>query len=569
MTTTGLDGALSICRALERLGARHVFGLPGTQNVALFEALRRSSLRTVVPTHELAAAFMAGAAFRVDGRPGVLATIPGPGLTFALTGLAEARLDSAALVHIVNGRPPASRPGIGAQALDQHALLAPVTKGIVSVSRIEAIEEAVETAWRLALAGEPGPVALELSVDPDAPPLRVIGALPEGRAASQPEIEAAWARIASAERPVIVAGQGALACAPAVAELAARLGAPVLTTPSARGIVPETSPLAMGFDVLRGGVDGANALMAAADAVLVLGAKLAHNGSAGGRFVIDTGKLVRVDSSAEVLGATYPASCALRMDVGAFLARPEARQVARGRWSADALANAREAMRPGADALEPMIAGVDAAVFFAALRAALPPDARLVTDTGLHQVMARRHLDIAAPGGLLMPSDLQSMGFGLPAAIAARLTDPSRPVVALVGDGGLRMSGGDIATAARERVALTVLVIDDGCLGQIRMQQLAEHGAASGTELGTFDVAAFADAMGAAHIRVDQPDQLADVLAGCLAGNARTSVNLVTVPAGDTPAIRVRATRARAKAMARRSLGAGMAARLKRLLRGR
>ena len=227
--------------------------------------------------------------------------------------------------------------------------------------------------------------------------------------------------------------------------------------------------------------------------------KLGHNGSAGGLLEIAREKIVRVDASAAVLEATYPASHALAMDVAAFLARPEAQDLQRSAWGSDELSAARAAMRTNEPISEISIAGVAAANFFAALAEALPRDVRLVTDTGLHQVMLRRHLDVKTPGGLLMPSDMQSMGFGLPAAIAARFADPSRPVVALIGDGGLRMTGFELGTAVRERIALTVIVVNDGCLNQIRMQQLREFGASSGTELGQLDVGAFADTIGSGY----------------------------------------------------------------------
>ncbi len=565
-TVTGMAGAEVVCGTLAALGARHVFGLPGTQSTGFYEALRRSSLKSVVPTHELSAAFMAGAYARAGGRPGVLTSIPGPGLAYTLAGLAEARLDSAAIVYIVNGREAASRPGFGPQAIDQHALLQPVTKAIVSVDDGDRLEEAVRTAWALAQSGEPGPVALELSPDTGTHGMRIIGE--DDRATASPddaEVAAAWRHIAHARRPLIIAGQGALGAASAVETLARRLGAPILTTPSARGLVPETSPLAMGFDVLRGRLDAANRLIASADAVLVLGAKLAHNGSAGSRLVLAAERTVRVDTSAAALDATYPAAHRLAMDVAAFLARPEALEVAGSAWSATDLAEARAMLRSPEPRHEPRIAGVNAVEFFAALRAALPDDARLVTDTGLHQVMARRHLDITGPGGLLMPSDFQSMGFGLPAAIAARLADPSRPVVAMIGDGGLRMTGFELATAVRERLPLTLVVLNDGYLNQIRQQQLADHGVASGTELGPLDVAAFADAVGASYVLADTPHGLATALGGSLHA---AGVTLVEVPVGDTPAIRAAALKARAKGAARATLGNGVSARLKALVRG-
>lgn len=244
----GLDGGTIACRTLQALGARHVFGLPGTQTTPFYEALRRSSLTAVVPIHELAAAFMAGAYYRVTGSPGILSTIPGPGLAYALAGLAEARLDSAAVVHLVNAPDPGSLVGFGPQALDQRSLLSPVTKAIIQAG-VHDIEEALRAAWHLALSGEPGPVAIEMASEGGSSPV----VSPESNAVfAQQALDDAIALICSARRPVIIAGQGALSSAREIIELATRWHAPVVTTPSARGIMPENTTLAMGFDVLRG-----------------------------------------------------------------------------------------------------------------------------------------------------------------------------------------------------------------------------------------------------------------------------------------------------------------------------
>ena len=169
----------------------------------------------------------------------------------------------------------------------------------------------------------------------------------------------------------------------------------------------------------------------------------------------------------------------------------------RSEWSTQELATARQAIStPVARAAEPEIAGMPAARFFAMLRGALPRDAMLVTDTGMHQVMTRRHLPVLSPGGLLIPSDFQSMGFGLPAMIAAKLALPQRPVVGLMGDGGLSMSGMELATAAQLGLTLPIMVFDDGKLNQIRLHQESAFGTGHGVDLPDVDFEALAVATG-------------------------------------------------------------------------
>ena len=137
---------------------------------------------------------------------------------------------------------------------------------------------------------------------------------------------------------------------------------------------------------------------------------------------------------------------------------------------------------------------------FAQIRDGIQDDGILVTDTGLHQILARTHLDALSPRGLIFPSDFQSMGFGLPAAIGASLSLPDRSVTALIGDGSLLMVGGELATASRERLSLPVLVFRDGYLGQIRMQQLENYGHESATVLQDFDLEAYARSLGAEYV---------------------------------------------------------------------
>jgi len=215
---------------------------------------------------------------------------------------------------------------------------------------------------------------------------------------------------------------------------------------------------------------------------------------------------------------------------------------------------------PAVRAAEPIIAGVSTASFFAALRAALPRDCIVVTDTGLHQVMTRRHFPVLAPGGLLTPSDFQSMGFGLPAAIAAKLAAPERPIVALVGDGGLSMSGMELATAAGLGLPLPlpVLVFDDGKLNQIRLSQQAAFGSDFGTTLPGLDFSALAAATGVRFAEVESDP--APALAAALSADGPT---LLRVPVGDSLGIRRVRTVARAKALVRAGLGERLVSRLR------
>lgn len=566
MSMKAENGATLIVDALLRAGVDCVFCLPGSQNVAFFDALRTSRLRTVVATHELSAAMMANGYYRASGRLAALATIPGPGFTWALTGIAEAALDSAALIHLVGT--PASSPGrrFQLQAIDQTAIVAPIAR---AVHRIEHAAEAtgvIEAAVAHALAGEPGPVVVHIDRSAMGEYSTASAAqVAEPTAIDDAAMDEAVRSIAAAKRCVIFAGQGCNGASEALLRLAETLSALVITTTSGRGVVSEDHPLSLGFEFGGNGVATFNELIDSSDLVIAIGCKFSHNGSRGFRLRIPREKLIHVDASDDVLGANYPARVALRAHAARFIdaalerVRPDAGRAVGFDHDEIARFRARAHAEGLQEFVEPRVDGMKAADFFAMLRLAMPPDSTLVTDSGLHQVLARLHFRVLKPRGLITPTNLQSMGFGIGAAIGACLADPKRTVVALIGDGGLAMSGLELVTAVRERLRLVVLVFVDSAYGLIRMQQLAATGRTFATEFSPINAEALAQTVGAEYVRVDGNADL--VLRQAMKSEG---VTLIEVRVGDTlPMYWLRA-----KAIAKTTMGPRTRSRLKRLLRG-
>jgi acetolactate synthase-1/2/3 large subunit len=258
--------------------------------------------------------------------------------------------------------------------------------------------------------------------------------------------------------------------------------------------------------------------------------------------------------------------------VEAFLGRvvPKIRsgQAIASAWSKEEIAVWTSRLRINAVKMpEPMVNGTEpcsVGEFFSALRRALPRDAIVCADSGLHQQLLRRHFTVLAPRGLLFPSDYQSMGFGLPAAIGAKLAAPARPVVAVLGDGGFAMSGLELLTAVREKMSLTVIVVNDGQLGRIRLEQLAVHGRTNCVELLNPDFEAFALAVGASYSLVDgNPETM---LRDCV---ERPGVKLVELRLGDNANIFALRARGFVRSMTRKTRVSGMIKLLKRLLSSR
>jgi acetolactate synthase-1/2/3 large subunit len=545
-------GAEAICDALAASGIRHLFGVPGTQNVALFEALRRSDLNTVVPTSELAAAFAAIGYYAASGRPAAIATIPGPGFTWALNGLAEARADSAAAVFLVGRAPAAERRPHGLQQIDQEAVGAPLVKAWIPVERADHVSRAVSEACRMAVAGEPGPVVVEVNTDllgrpiPEGP-----APAPEAAPPPSPELHDAVAAAAQARRPVIYAGAGVLDAAPLLADVAGRLHIPVVTTLSGRGALPEDHPWAVPFDYVRNPVAPLNALLAAADAVLALGCKFTHNGTGGFTLAPPADRLIAINTDPAAATDGTRRRFAVVAPASRFLADLLRERESATEWTPAEVASwrARVGQPTLSDAPEPVIHASprrSPAEFFAMVRELLPRDAIVVTDSGRHQYLVRRHFPVLAPRGLITPADYQSMGFAVPAAVGAALGAPDRKVVAVVGDGGFAMTGMDLVTAVRQGVSVTAMVFNDGGYGLIRDQQGGAHGVSHGVDHPAPDFEALACGLGVPYTRFEGDR---DSLAAALAGTGST---LVEVALGESWRHVARRAGARGRELGRR-----------------
>ncbi len=548
-----------------------MFGLPGSQTVDAFQALKGSGLRTIVATHEMAAAFMANGYARVAGRPGILTTIPGPGFTYALTGLAEAWLDSVPLLHVVPAARELPDREFALQAIDQRAMAGPIVKRIFRVAGPGTIGAAAVDAYRLAMAGEPGPVMLEVR-EAD---FSVEIASAQEPAAIQPDvlpaslIDEIAARVDGAARLLLFLGAGAIGAAGPVRRLAEITRAAVVTTTSARGIIPEDDARVIVRDPGMQDFASLHALAAAADLILAIGCKFSHNGAAGFRLEMPRAKLVTVNPAGP--SRNYPALLHADVDALRFVDAllPKLKPRSRDGWTDTELVTWRAAaLRYEQDArVEPRheTSGVPSSGIVRDLRAALPDDAIVVTDSGYHQMSVRRHFAVRAPCGLIVPTNFQSMGYALPAAIGAALAAPGRQIVAVVGDGGMLMSGLELITAVRENVRLTVIVFNDGAYSLIRNPQLAGYGESHGTELLGPDFEALAAATGADYARVGT-DGIAAALSGNSA-NESSPVRLIEVPLADSPGLRRVRTRGKLRALARRALSTKQREAFRRWLR--
>lgn len=496
-------------------GIDTVFGMVGHSNLGFADALRRAEergeMRFVGIRHEGAAAFAASAYGKLTGRPAACFAIAGPGSTNLLTGLYDAKLDGAPVVAI-SGQVPSKVLGRGAfQDLDLGAVFRDVAISTTTVQSGSDHAELAALAVKHARDGR-GVAHLVLPDEVQAQPSQAAAGSPDGRYSRGPvgpESDAlahATKLVVAARRPVIVVGHGARGARAEVVALAEQLGAPVLTTFKAKGLVPDTHPLGAGV-LGRSGTPVASWLMNEADLLVVVGASFSnHTGIAPWQTIVqvdDTATAIgRFDAVAtSVLGdaALVVAALAAAVAEAGAAAQPQHADVAE-RWG---IWRAEKARRADDDRGQ----GVSAAAVFAALSEHLPEDAVVAVDVGNHAYSLGRYLESKGQP-VLMSGYLGSIGFGYPAALGAWAADPTRPVVAVTGDGGFGQYAMELTTAVHHAIPVKHVLLNNNALGKIGKEQLAADYPVWHTSLTNPDWAAYAELCGARGLKVTHRDQL-------------------------------------------------------------
>jgi acetolactate synthase-1/2/3 large subunit len=495
--------------ALEQLGVRFTFGIPGVHNTELYDELGASdSITPVLVAHECGGAFMADAVSRTGAGVGCLAIVPAAGVTHAASGIGEAFLDGIPMLVIAGGVRRDTGRAFQLHGMDQQALVAPITKARWRVARHADVIPVIHEAWRVATSGEPGPVFVELPVDlqlmpgeaGDAPAFAPAPAA--GSRATADDLARAAAILRAARHPAIFCGWGAVDATAELFAVAELLGAPAATTLQGLSAFPAQHRLHAGFALGRAAVPAVGNALADCDALLAVGTRFAEipTGSYGWE---PPANLVHVDVNPRVFNANYPAAVALEGDARATLAALlGALGADASRERADAVAAAiskdKAAYRAEWLAHDPK-GRVNPQVFFDALRARLPDDGIVVADDGNHTFLVAELMPIRAPRCFFSPSDFNSMGYCIPGAIGAKLARPGRAVVGIVGDGAARMTGLEMATAVAQRAGVAWFVFNDGELAQIAQAQATPYNRKTCTVLPELDFEALARANGVGY----------------------------------------------------------------------
>ena len=500
-----------LARSLHDLGVRTVFGLPGGENVRLLDALRRQGIDFVLVRNESSAAYAASARWTLTGELQACLTTLGPGITHAAAGVGHLWLDRAGVVVISACTAEASGPMHTHQVLDQEHLMAPMVKAHIKVEPDNV--HSVRDVCSLAAEGRPGPVYVQISNEVAGLAAAGDGIAPDPRPPAWPErdkegVEKALALMARTHRSVVVVGLGArdASLRASVQAVADSLNAPIVATPKAKGIVPDSHPLAAGVVGLTR-TDPVYELLEQADLVIAIGFDVVE-------LVLPwefDGALVWVAEWPNV-DPPLPADVELVGDVAGHLeALAEVAESAPG-WSdtnfhtfrKDRTVPAPKATAEGR---------VSPQAVMRSLRRHANLDAIMTVDVGSHKIHFALDWPTHDVSGFLLSNGLSCMGFGLAGAIGAATLDPGRQVLCVIGDGGLSMCAGELGLLRELGVNVKVVVMQDEALDLIRVAQLRAGGPVHGTEYGvSVDHTRLAAAYGIPGQRVTDGTSLDDAV---------------------------------------------------------
>ncbi len=515
---TRMSGADIVVRALEDEDVPFAFGIPGTHNIELYDALARSTaVRPILVTDEQSASFMADGVARASGKLGCVNVVPGAGLTHALSGIAEAFLDGIPMLVLGCGVRSDSGRAYQLHDVDQTGMVRPVTKAQLRPASGAEIYDTLRRACTIARRAPAGPVFVEIPVDQYL--FRHEVELGEWRAEGEEDLGVPGpailsnvrSELASARRPLLYLGLGAAPAGPQLVELAERLESPVATTIQGKGVFPETHPLWLWCGFGRAAPPFARKIAASCDATLAIGCRFSEVGT--GSYGLEPPRpLIHIDVDESVLGRNYAADLPVRADAAAFVSS-----------LLDTLSTRapdrplRESIRLGHAEIQRSHDGhgerVSPQALLHAIQSIYGPDTVYTTDSGNGTFLGMEGLRLERPRSFLAPVDYSCMGYAVPAALGAALACPDRRVVALAGDGAFLMTGLELLTASHLDLPATVVVLRDGELAQIAQFQHTALARKTSSELPGFDLSALCRALGVEHLRLANDAQIVSVLA--------------------------------------------------------
>ena len=551
-----MSGAQAVAKALIRMGSTRIYGIIGTSNVAFVDALHdmRDRICYISCRHEQVAASMADVEGRLTGRPGVVLVHSGPGALNAMISAGNAYKDCSPMMIITGAVKRRLVQCDGMLEVDHRRLFAPLCKGTFRMEAASEVPRVCSQAYRAAMSGARGPVLIEVPEDvwtemtevdvegmelvADAPPL-----------VGEADVKDTLRMIDSARLPLVLSG-GGVAYSRSSANLvkfAEALSIPVITTGNGRGTMPETHPLCLGRVGFGGGNLVADKALEKCDALLCLGAGISDMTTYEFTARIGARDIMVVNTSPGCLPPQAPKSRLVLCDVADFLNRVvgevgDRREPIRPSWD-EALAEARvlwNGLLQVSLQREGSLPSPSRVIRELAQR--LPDDTIVSVGAGIHLLYPMAFMPCNYPLSYLSTVNFGAMGFGLAAAMAARMAHPERAVLAVLGDGDFMMTVQDLETVVRERLDIKMVILNDFQYRVLNLRQKVQFGGRIlGTEHGNPDFADLARCFGASGYRLDSPERIGQVLDAALSQKGLVVVDVIIDPE-DLPPMNIEAT---------------------------
>ena len=527
-------GGSAIVAALEAHGVNVVFGIPGTHNLEIYRGLAASGIRHVSMRHEQGAGYAADGYARISGRPGVCVTTSGPGLTNILTAVATAWSDSVPLLIVAPGPARGEAGGDRGRLHEMRDQLGTVSGVVESAIRVDSIEGAIAAvdksfaSWALE---RPRPRYVEVPVDVLSE--HWIGSIAGETCHLRPDVDLsgesalivrAAEMLSSAKCPVVVVGGGARSGSKEILALVELLVAPAISTINGKGIVPESHDLSLGSS-LR--LPSAKALIASADVAILIGTELGDSDLWGDEIAF-TGAVIRVDIDFDQLNKNVRSTVAIHGDAGAVVASLISK-ISTGVTSQALVKSERKALATVRSKIsqEALIDGESWFPINAALHAKLAGEVVVVGDSSQVSYYGTAHFWPMGPNErFLYPTGYATLGYGIPAAVGAKIANPSAKVIALVGDGGFMFTVQDLMSASELGMGIPVVVMNNGGYREIRDGMLRAGIQPIGVDLAVPDFAMLGRAFGGYGVQVSEVDEAASEVERALERSAPTVIEL-------------------------------------------
>lgn len=521
-------GAQLAVHALEQIGVKFTYGIPGTHTTELYDELNKSEQITpVLVTHEGGGSFMADATSRTSGSIGVLTIVPAAGLTHAMSGIGEAFLDGIPMLVIAGGVRTDTGKHYQLHHFDQVALAKPITKAQFAIEKHQDIIPTIYKAYEIATSGEPGPVFVELPVNlqlfsGEVDELPNYQSTERTSVVSDESLAKAVKLLSAAKNPMMFVGWGAVDAQEEVVELAEMLAAPVSTTLQGKSAFPNSHPLYTSVGLGASSKPSAQWALEQHDVLLAIGTRFGE--IATGSYGLEPPKnLIHIDINPNVFDKNFKTEVAIEADakvaINTILDKLNATGFNHGRSMEQITASISEKNESYNNTWlkDKKNDIVSPGYFFKALKEKLDEDARLVIDDGKHTFLASELYPINKPRHFISPTDFNCMGYCVPAAIATKLNNPNQQVVAIVGDGAFLMTGMEMITAASYKAPVIFFVFNDGELGQISQFQKIPLNRKTCSELGIVNFEGFALATGGEYVRIDSDNEIEEAIDKALA----------------------------------------------------